>query len=127
MSTRTFRVTVRGVFDGLSADQRAGLLARAAEHDVLRAAFTPEGSLTYDVAVRPAFTFRFLDSGEAEEDILEATERAEESARAWLEQRGYGYKNLRSTAEDLSQAPLGKRQRREAARKGCELLAADCA
>ncbi|MFE8988381.1 DUF6204 family protein [Streptomyces collinus] len=117
MSTRTFRVTVRGVFDGLSADQRAGLLARAAEHDVLRAAFTPEGSLTYDVAVRPAFTFRFLDSGEAEEDILEATERAEESARAWLEQRGYGYKNLRSTAEDLSRAPLGKRQRREAARK----------
>ncbi|QCD57883.1 DUF6204 family protein [Streptomyces hawaiiensis] len=117
MSTRTFRVTVRGVFDGLSAGQRAELLERAAEHDVLRAAFTPEGSLTYDVAVRPAFTFRFLDSGEAEEDILEATERAEESARAWLEQRGYGYKNLRSTAEDLSQAPLGKRQRREAARK----------
>ena len=68
-------------------------------------------------ARRPAFTFRFLDSGEAEEDILEATGRAEESARAWLEQRGYGYKNLRSTAEDLSQAPLGKRQRREAARK----------
>ncbi|MFD5230867.1 DUF6204 family protein [Streptomyces qaidamensis] len=119
MSTRTFRVTVRGVFDGLSADQRAGLLERAAEHDVLRAAFTPEGSLTYDVAVRTAFTFRFLDSGEAEEDILEATERAEDAARAWLEQRGYGYRNLRSSAEDLSQAPLGKRQRREAARKSC--------
>ncbi|MFJ5996588.1 DUF6204 family protein [Streptomyces sp. NPDC092370] len=117
MSSRTFRVTVRGVFDGLSAAQRTELLERAAEHDVLRAAFTPEGSLTYDVAVRPALTFRFLDSGEAEEDILEATERAEESARAWLEQRGYGYKNLRSAAEDLSQAPLGKRQRREAARK----------
>lgn len=75
------------------------------------------------MAVRPAFTFPFLDSGEAEEDILEATERAEESvarggARAWPEQRGYGYKNLWSTAEDLSQAPLGKRQRREVARKG---------
>ena len=69
------------------------------------------------MAVRPAFTFCFLDSGEAEEDILEATERAEEPARAWLEQRGYGYKNLRSSAEDLSRAPRGKRQRREAARK----------
>ncbi|MEU6198949.1 DUF6204 family protein [Streptomyces sp. NPDC047061] len=117
MTTRTFRVTVRGVFDGLSAGQRAELLSRAAEHDVLRAAFTPEGHLSYDIAARPAFTFRFQDSGEDEEDILEATERAEEAARAWLAERGYGYKNLRSSAEDLSQAPLGKRQRRAAARQ----------
>ncbi|MFC3573889.1 DUF6204 family protein [Streptomyces yaanensis] len=112
MSTRTFRIMVRGVFDGLDDGQRAELLARAAEHDVLRAAFTPEGHLSYDVSARPAFTFRFLDSGEAEEDILEATERAEEAAKAWLDERGYGYRNLRSKAEDLSQAPLGKRQRR---------------
>lgn len=118
MSTRTFRITVRGVFDGLSADQRAALLDRAAEHDVLYAAFTPEGHLSYDVAARPAFTFRFLDHGESEEDILTAAERAEESARAWLAEHGYGYKNLRSQAEDLSQAPMGRRQRREAARKG---------
>ncbi|MFJ9683282.1 DUF6204 family protein [Streptomyces sp. NPDC101194] len=117
MSTRTFRVTVRGVFDGLSADQRAELLARAAEHDVLRAAFTPEGHLSYDLTARSAFTFRFLDSGEEEEDILEASERAEEAAKAWLTERAYGYKNLRSQAEDLSQAPLGKRQRRVAAQK----------
>ncbi|WP_432106019.1 DUF6204 family protein [Streptomyces sp. bgisy091] len=117
MSTRTFRITVRGVFDGLSADHRAELLARAAEHDVLQAAFTPEGHLSYDLAARSAFTFRFLDSGEEEEDILEATERAEESAKAWLAEGGYGYKNLRSNAEDLSQAPLGKRQRRAAAQK----------
>lgn len=117
MSTRTFRITVRGVFDGLGSDQRADLLARAAEHDVLRAAFTPEGHLSYDLAARSAFTFRFLDSGEEEEDILEATERAEEAAKSWLTERGYPYKNLRSQAEDLSQAPLGKRQRRAAAQK----------
>ncbi|MEV5988446.1 DUF6204 family protein [Streptomyces sp. NPDC052051] len=112
MSIRTFRITVRGVFDSLDDGQRAELQERAAEHDVLRAAFTPEGNLTYDIAARPAFTFRFQDSGEAEEDILTATERAEEAAKAWLSARGYGYKNLRSKAEDLSQAPLGKRQRR---------------
>ncbi|MGA5407709.1 DUF6204 family protein [Streptomyces lavendulocolor] len=116
MSERTFRITVRGVFDGLDAGQRADLLADAAEHDVLRAAFTREGHLSYDVAARPAFTFRFLDSGEAEEDVLAATERAEEAARAWLDGRGYGYKSLRSQAEDLSYAPMGARQRR-AARK----------
>ncbi|ANP49892.1 hypothetical protein J2Z21_008495 [Streptomyces griseochromogenes] len=112
MSTRTFRITVRGVFDGLSAAQRADLLADAAEHDVLHAAYTPEGHLSYDIAARTAFVFRFSDTGEEEEDILEATERAEETARAWLTGRGYGFKNLRSGAEDLSQAPLGKRQRR---------------
>ena len=112
MSIRTFRIIVRGVFDGLDDGQRAELLERAAEHDVLRAAFTPEGHLSYDIAARPAFAFRFLDSGEAEEDILTATERAEEAAKSWLAERGYGYKNLRSKAEDLSQAPLGKRQRR---------------
>lgn len=117
MSTRTFHIIVRGVFDGVSAEQRAELLAHAAEHDVLRAAFTPEGHLSYDLAARSAFTFRFADSGEAEEDILTATERAEERARAWLTERGYGYKNLRSQAEDRSQAPLGKRQRRAAAQK----------
>jgi hypothetical protein len=117
MTTRTFRVTVRGVFDGLSAEQRAELLSRAADHDVLRAAFTPEGHLSYDITARPAFTFRFQDTGEEEEDILEAAERAEEAARAWLTERGYGYKNLRSSAEDLSQAPLGKRQRRAAAQQ----------
>ncbi|MFF2364375.1 DUF6204 family protein [Streptomyces sp. NPDC058122] len=115
MTTRTFRITVRGVFDGLSADQRAELLAQAPEHDVLRAAFTPEGHLSYDVAARPAFTFRYLDSGEAEEDILEAVERAEAAATAWLTERGYGFKRLKSQSEDLSQAPLGKRQRRAVA------------
>jgi hypothetical protein len=116
VSTRTFRITVRGVFDGLDAEQRAALQARAAEHDVFTAAFTPEGTLTYDVAARPAFTFRFSDTGDDEEDILVATELAEEKAAAWLTERGYGYKNLRSTAEDLSMAPLGKRGRREAGR-----------
>ncbi|MFJ6138572.1 DUF6204 family protein [Kitasatospora sp. NPDC092286] len=116
-TTRTFRITVRGAFDGLDAEQRAELLARASEHDVLHAAYTTEGHLSYDIAARPAFTFRFQDSGEAEEDILEATERAEAAAKAWLDERGYAFKNLRSQAEDLSQAPLGKRQRRAAARK----------
>lgn len=115
MSTRTFRITVRGVFDGLNAGQRAELLARAADHDILTAAFTPEGHLTYDVAARPAFTFRFLDSGEEEADIVPAAARAEAAATAWLTARGYGFRNLRSQAEDLSQAALSKRQRRAAA------------
>ncbi|MFE6055615.1 DUF6204 family protein [Kitasatospora sp. NPDC056446] len=114
MTIRTFRIMVRGVFDGLTDEQRAELLAAAPRHDVLHASFTREGHLSYDLSARAAFTFRFLDEGEAEEDILAATERAELSARNWLAERGYGYKNLRSQAEDRSLAPLGKRQRRAA-------------
>lgn len=116
MSSRTFRITVRGAFDDLTPEQRAGLLARAAEHDVLFAAFTPEGHLSYDVAARPFFTFRFQDGGEADEDLPKAQERALGTARAWLTERGLPFKNLTAQSEDLSQAPLGKRQRREAAR-----------
>ncbi|SEG82140.1 hypothetical protein SAMN05216223_11391 [Actinacidiphila yanglinensis] len=117
MTTRTFRITVRGAFDGLDAEQRAELLAHAAEHDVLHAAFTPEGHLSYDLAARAAFTFRFQESGEAEEDIVPATARAEAAARIWLTDRGYGFTPLRTQAEDLSLAPLGKRRRREAAKR----------
>jgi len=116
MSTRTIRVTVRGAFAGLTAEQRADLLSRAAEHDVASAAFTPEGSLTYDIAARPFFTFRFSDTVEQEQDIPAAVTRAETAAGAYLTGRGLGFKNLSSQAVDMSQVPLGKRGRRLAAR-----------
>ncbi|MCX4745607.1 DUF6204 family protein [Kitasatospora sp. NBC_01287] len=112
MSERTFRITVRGAFEGLSEAQRAALLSAAAEHDVLFASYTKEGHLSYELAARADFTFRFLESGEADEDLVPAAARAEATAVAWLDGRGYGYKNLRSVAEDLSKAALGKRQRR---------------
>ncbi|PYC78561.1 hypothetical protein C7C46_15760 [Streptomyces tateyamensis] len=115
MTDRTFRIMVRGAFEGLTQEQRAELLAAAADHDMLFARFTPEGHLSYDLRARADFTFRYLATGAADEDLLPATAQAEASAMEWLEQRGYGYRNLRSTAEDLSKAALGKRQRRERA------------
>ena len=111
MSTRQFRITVRGAFDGLTSDQRAELLAEAEAHDIFHSQFTAEGHLTYDIAARPAFTFRFLESGEKAEDITAATGRAEAAAVAWLSQRGYAYKNLRAQATDMAEVPLSKRQR----------------
>jgi hypothetical protein len=124
VSSHTFRVTVRGMFDGLTDAQRGELLAGAAEHDVLRAEFTALGNLTYDLAARPFFTFRYLDAGpddagaDAGAALAAATGRAEAAARSWLDGHGYGYKNLRASAEDLSQVPLGSRARREARRSG---------
>ena len=116
MDKRTIRVTVRGAFDGLTADQRAELLAHAAEHDVAFAAYTAEGSLTYDIAARPFFTFRVAATVEREQDIPAAVTRAEAAAAAYLTGRGYGFKNLSSQAADMSQVPLGKRGRKLAAR-----------
>jgi hypothetical protein len=112
MSNRTFRVTVRGSFDALTEDQRTALLAEAAEHDVLNAAFTAEGQLTYDLAARPFFTFRFLEYGEREEDIVTAGGSAQTKAELWLTERGYGYKGLKVSAEDMELMPLAKRQRK---------------
>ncbi|MGW6709843.1 DUF6204 family protein [Streptomyces sp. NPDC054956] len=117
MSKRTFRITVRGSFDGLTDEQRAALLADAARHDMLNAKFTVEGNLTYDLAARPFFTFRFLAEGEEEKDILDATALAELAAESWLTERGYGFKRLTSQAQDLSLAPLAKHQKRAAARE----------
>jgi hypothetical protein len=112
MSPRTLRITVRGSFRDLTDDQRAELRGRAADHDLLRASFTAEGHLAYDVDARPFFTYRFLYEGETEEDVARAVARAEAAARAEFDQRGLGYQ-LRSTqVQDLSQAPLSKRQRR---------------
>jgi hypothetical protein len=117
MSTRTIRVTVRGAFDALTDEQRAGLLERAGEHDVAFAAYTAEGSLTYDIATRPFFTFRFAGTAETEQDIPAVVRHAETAAATYLTEHGYAYKNLTSQAVDMSQVPLGKRGKREEARR----------
>ncbi len=118
MTTHIFRITVRGFFDALTEAQRSELLAEADQHDILKASYTPEGHLSYDLSTREAFAFRFLDSGEAEAEVTDATQRAQTAAETWLTDRGYGFKTLRSQAVDLTLAPLSKRQRRAAA-DGC--------
>jgi hypothetical protein len=115
MSLRTLRITVRGSFRDLTDDQRAELRVRAAEHDVLRASFTTQGHLAYDVDARPFFTYRFLCEGETDEDLARAVAGAEAAARAALEQQGLGYQ-LRSTH---AQGPLpGSPEQEAAARQG---------
>lgn len=109
---RTLRITVGGSFRDLTDDQRAELRARAAEHDVLPASFTAEGHLVYDVDARPFFTYRFLSKGETDENVARAVPDAEAAAGAALEQHGLAYQLRSTNVQDLSQAPLGKRQRR---------------
>jgi len=114
VSIRTIRVTVRGHFDHLSAEQQAELVAAGAEHDFLRTEYTEHGHLAYDLPARPFFTFRFAEQAE---DVKTASARAEAKAHAWMAQRGYAVKDVTSQAVDMAEVPLGKRGRREAARR----------
>jgi hypothetical protein len=113
---KTIRVTVRGVFDNLTAQQQAELVAAGAEHDFLNTRYTAEGYLAYDLPGRPFFTFRFEERVDGER-AEEAVARAEQKAAAWMRERGYPVKNLTSQAVDMSEVPLGKRGRREARRR----------
>ncbi|RBY92778.1 DUF6204 family protein [Blastococcus sp. TF02A-30] len=98
MSTRTYRVTVRGVFDGLDDDQRAALRARSAEHDLITSGFSEQGALAYDAALR-AFSHRVVvrvPAGPDEE--AEALTAGELSAIDRLGALGVGYRELRVSA-----------------------------
>ncbi|WP_229074862.1 DUF6204 family protein [Actinoplanes sp. DH11] len=110
---RTVRVTVRGSFDNLTAEQQAELLAAGPEHaDILAVRYTADGHLTYDLAARPFFTFRFAEEVAQEKDIPQVTARSEAKAAAWMTERGYGFKRLTSQTVDMSEVPLGPRGRR---------------
>ncbi|WP_433833476.1 DUF6204 family protein [Actinoplanes sp. CA-015351] len=112
-SKRTVRVTVRGSFDNLSADQKAALLAAGPQHaDILAVTYTQDGHLTYDLAARPFFTFRFAEEVDDEREIPKVTARAEAKAADWMTERGYGFKRITSQTVDLSEVPLGPRGRR---------------
>ncbi|MEU4426059.1 DUF6204 family protein [Actinoplanes sp. NPDC024001] len=110
---RTIRVTVRGSFDNLTDAQKAELIAAGDRHsDILAVEYTERGHLTYDLAARPFFTFRFAEQVAEEKDIPQVTARAEAKAAAWMSERGYGFKRITSQTVDLSEVPLGPRGRR---------------
>ncbi len=65
MGLHIFRTHVAGFFPALDDDVRARLVADAADHDDLRAAFTPTGTLSYDRRLT-RFRFRYELRVEAE-------------------------------------------------------------
>jgi hypothetical protein len=115
--SRAIRVTVRGMFDGLSPQQLAELVAEQDQHTLMTTAYTVEGYLSYDLPGRPGFVFRFAEQVEEAAEIAGARARAERKALAWMAQRGYAVKNVAVQSVDMSEVPLGKRGRKEAAKK----------
>jgi hypothetical protein len=99
MTDRSYRVLVYGTFDDLDDAARQRLVAERDAHDLLRAAFTDAGTLTYELPIR-TFTFRCVVH-ETVEDATDSGARAradaQTRARAVLDDAGLGYRDLRAT------------------------------
>lgn len=104
MATHIHRVIVRGFFDGLDDDRCARLRAAQPEHDILRSAFTADGSLTYGPDVS-AFSFRVevrTGDDDAPDHHGAALRTGIARAETALQRLGVGSKRLRATASDMA-------------------------
>ncbi|MFE2478249.1 DUF6204 family protein [Streptomyces sp. NPDC059389] len=110
MSDRTYRVIVRGVFADLDDTLRAGLLAAADEHDILRAAFTDDGTLIYDRELR-AFSFRCVVRQAADLDDGAAGGAGCDRAAAVLAERGIGHGVLRAQVTSVDDMKIRRPRR----------------
>ena len=109
MSARTYRVVVRGFFDGLDGERRAALLGRLADHDIFGSAFTEDGTLTYDEQLS-AFSHRVLvrvDAGPGEE--ADAATAGELSALEALDRLGVGARRLRVAVTSVDDVKVRRR------------------
>ena len=100
--TRTFRVTVRGQFADLTPDAKAFLERHVDEHDLFLSRFTPEGTFTYDRAMK-FFNLRYevreSDTGNSSD---RAVERALFEAEMFLSTMKIGFSRVRAALMDMS-------------------------
>jgi hypothetical protein len=112
MSTQhTYRVIVRGTWDGLTDEARARLLSEVDDHGLSAMQFTEEGSLAYDRVLKH-FSFRYVVVCDAEDGEEMAAAIAEDRAETCLDERGYGHGALRSTVTDMDTMKINYKGRR---------------
>jgi hypothetical protein len=100
-SQRIMRVTVRGRFSELSDQAREYLRSNQDEHDVSRAAYTSEGTLTFDSLI-DFFSIRYeIRLGARDPDELAAAHAIRE-AEQFLGTMGFGYTGLKTVAMDMA-------------------------
>ncbi|ANB09509.1 hypothetical protein SAM40697_5553 [Streptomyces ambofaciens] len=104
----TYRVIVRGTWEGLTGQARDRLLAEAADHGMASMRFTEEGSLSYEPAPLKHFSMRYVVVSDGEEM---AGAIAEDRAETTLRGLGYGFRELRSTVTDLDTMKINRRSR----------------
>ncbi|MGW8065480.1 DUF6204 family protein [Streptomyces ziwulingensis] len=107
----TYRVIVRGTWEGLSDRARARLLAEAAEHGMASMRFTEEGSLTYESSPLKHFSMRYVVVSDAADGEEMAGAIAEDRAETALRGLGYGFRDLRSTVTDLDTMKINRKSR----------------
>ncbi|WP_030612811.1 DUF6204 family protein [Streptomyces sclerotialus] len=110
VTEHTYRVIVRGKWDGLTEEARARLLAAAGDHGLAQVRFTPEGSLAYDTPLS-SFTYRYVVVSDAADGEEMAAALAEEKAEEALRAAGYGWRDLRSSATDMDTMKVNRRRR----------------
>ncbi|MFE3138042.1 DUF6204 family protein [Streptomyces scopuliridis] len=106
----TYRVIVRGTWDGLTDDDRARLLAEVDQHGLAQMRFTPEGSLTYDKVLKH-FSYRFVVVSDAADGDEMAGALAEDRAETALKALGCGHGELRSTVTDMDTMKINRKGR----------------
>jgi hypothetical protein len=100
MAVHVYRVTVRGRFQDLDDTTIAELVADADAHDHLHAAFTQDGTLTYDMRTG-FFSLRYELRTDDEVDT-DAFELGELRAADELRRAGLTHGKLRVTATDMA-------------------------
>ncbi|GAA2310066.1 DUF6204 family protein [Streptomyces caniferus] len=106
----TYRVIVRGKWDGLTPQSRAGLLADVDHHGLAHMQFTPEGALAYDRALH-CFSYRFVIVSDAADGEEMAAALAEDKAERALKAAGLGFRELRSTVTDMDTMKINHKSR----------------
>ncbi|MFI6638056.1 DUF6204 family protein [Streptomyces sp. NPDC050504] len=106
----TYRVIVRGVWDGLTDESRARLLAEADDHGLTAMRFTEEGSLAYDRALKH-FSFRCVVVSDADDGDEMAGVIAEDRVERALGGLGHGFRDLRSTVTDMDTMKINRKGR----------------
>ncbi|MFI8489037.1 DUF6204 family protein [Streptomyces rubrogriseus] len=107
----TYRVIVRGTWEGLTEEARGRLLAEAGEHGMASMRFTEEGSLSYEPAPLKHFSMRYVVVSDAADGEAMAGAIAEDRAEGALRGLGYGFGDLKSTVTDLDTMKINRKSR----------------
>lgn len=107
----TYRVIVRGTWEGLADEARDRLLAEVEQHGLAGMQFSEEGSLTYDRVLKH-FSFRYVVVSDAADGEEMAAAIAEDRAETALRKAGHGHGELRSTATDMDTMKINYKGRR---------------
>ncbi|NUP20151.1 MAG: hypothetical protein HOZ81_29505 [Streptomyces sp.] len=105
----TYRVIVRGSWEGLTDEARARLLAEADGHGLTSMRFTEEGSLSYEPSPLKHFSMRYVVVSDAADGEEMAGALAEDRAERTLRELGYGFGELRSTVTDLDTMKINRK------------------